>query len=134
MRKMWVRSLLAGLFLLPPLAGAVGRSPSAVLGTWTGQVTQSDGVNGFSVVMTISANAAETDYPEIKCSGKLMRVGAANGYVFFTETITRGGTSSGGECIDGTITVAAAADKLIWGWIGGYKNETFVAWGTLARK
>jgi hypothetical protein len=134
MLKMWLRFLLAGLFLLPPLAVAVGQSPPAVLGTWTGKVAQNNGSTGYSVVMTISANAAETDYPELKCGGKLTRVGAANGYVFFTETITRGGKSSGGDCIDGTITVAPAADKLIWGWIGGYKNETLVAWGTLARK
>ena len=134
MLKIWLRYLLAGLFLLPPLAVAVGRSPPAVLGTWTGKVTQSDGVNGFSVVMTISANAAETDYPEIKCSGKLTRVGAANGYVFFTETITRGSKSSGGDCLDGTITVAPASDKLIWVWAGSSNNETLVAWATLVRK
>jgi hypothetical protein len=134
MRKMWVRFLLAGLFLLPPLAVAVGQSPPAVLGTWTGKVAQNKGSTGYTVVMTISANAAETDYPELKCGGKLTRVGAANGYVFFTETITRGGKSSGGNCIDGTITVTPASDKLIWGWIGGFNNETFVAWGTLVRK
>jgi len=134
MRKMWSRFLLAGLFLLPPLAAAVGQSPRAVLGTWTGNVVQSDGRNDFHVVMTISSNAAETDYPEIKCSGKLTRVGAANGYIFFTETITRGGKASGGDCIDGTITVARAADKLIWGWIGRANNEALVAWATLVRK
>jgi hypothetical protein len=129
MLKMWLRFLLAGLFLLPPLAVAVGQSPPAVLGTWTGKVAQNKGSTGYTVVMTISANAAETDYPELKCGGKLTRVGAANGYVFFTETITRGG-----NCIDGTITVTPASDKLIWGWIGGFNNETFVAWGTLVRK
>ncbi len=134
MLKMWVRYLLAGFFLLALPAVALGQSPPALLGTWTGKVTQSDGVGGFSVVMTISANAAETDYPELKCSGKLTRVGAAKGYVFFTETITRGGKSSGGDCIDGTITVAPASDKLIWGWIGRLNNEALVAWGTLVRK
>jgi hypothetical protein len=30
--------------------------------------------------------------------------------------------------------VTPASDKLIWGWIGGFNNETFVAWGTLVRK
>jgi len=134
MLKMWLRYLLAGLFLLPPLAAAVGQSPPAVLGTWTGKVVQSDGRSDFTVVMTISANAAETDYPEIKCSGKLRRVGAANGYIFFTETITRGGKASGGDCIDGIITVARASDKLIWGWVGRANNEAFVAWSTLTRK
>jgi hypothetical protein len=134
MLKMWLRYLSAGFFLLAPLVVALGQSPPAVLGTWTGKVTQSDGVSGFSVIMTISANAAETDYPEIKCSGKLTRVGAAKGYVFFTETITRGGKSSGGDCIDGTITVALASDKLIWAWVGADNGKTLAAWGTLVRK
>ena len=110
-----------------------------MVGTWTGKLAQSDGAqndgsSGYSVVMTISANAAVTDYPELKCGGKLRRVGTANGYVFFTETITRGGKSGGGDCIDGTITVARASDKLIWGWVGADNNKTLVAWGTLVRK
>ncbi|HEY2231288.1 MAG TPA: hypothetical protein VGI22_26845 [Xanthobacteraceae bacterium] len=134
MLKMWLRFLLAGLFLLPPLAVAVGQSPPAVLGTWTGMVAQNNGATGDSVVMTITADSAETEYPELKCSGKLTRVGTRNGYVFFTETITHGGIRSGGECIDGTITVTPAASKLVWGWVGGDKGETFVAWGTLTRK
>jgi hypothetical protein len=134
MLKMWLRFLLAGLLLLPPLAAAVGQSPPAVLGTWTGKVAQNKRLSGYSVLMTISADAAVTDYPELKCSGTLTRVGTANGYIFFTETITRGGTSSGGDCIDGTITVAPASDKLIWGWVGAYNNKTLVAWSTLVRK
>ena len=32
------------------------------------------------------------------------------------------------------ITVAPAVGKLVWGWVGAYNGETFVAWGTLARK
>jgi hypothetical protein len=134
MLKMWLRLLLACLFLLPPLAVAVGQSPPAVLGTWTGMVAQNTGQSGYTVVMTIGANAAETEYPELKCGGKLTRVGAANSYVFFTETITHGGHNSGGDCIDGTITVTPASDKLVWGWVGNYKGETFVAWGRLTRK
>ncbi len=105
-----------------------------MLGTWTGMVAQNKGSTGYTVVMTISANAAETEYPELKCGGKLTRVGAANGYVFFTEAITHGGKNSGGGCIDGTITAAPAAGKLVWGWVGAYNGETYVAWGTLARK
>jgi len=63
MLKMWLRFLLAGLFLLPPLAVAVGQSPPAVLGTWTGTVAQNKGQTGYTVVMTITANSAETEYP-----------------------------------------------------------------------
>jgi hypothetical protein len=134
MLKMWSRFLLAGLFLLPPLAVAVGQSPPALLGTWTGMVAQNKGSTGYTVVMTVSANGAETEYPELKCGGKLTRVGAANGYIFFTETITHGGKNSGGGCIDGTITAAPAAGKLVCGWFGAYNGETFVAGETLARK
>jgi hypothetical protein len=119
---MWLRFLLAGLFLLPPLAVAVGQSPPAVTGTWTGMVAQNKGKTGYTVVMTITASSAETEYPELKCGGKLTRVGTGNGYLFFTETITHGGIHSGGGCIDGTITVTPAADKLVWGWIGGYNG------------
>jgi hypothetical protein len=131
---MWLRFLLAGLFLLPPLTVAVGQSPPAVLGTWTGTLAQNTGQSGYSVVMKITANSAETEYPELKCSGKLTRAGAVNGYVFYTETITHGSVNSGGDCFDGALTVARAGDKLVWGWVGGYKGETFVAWGLLARK
>ena len=134
MLKVCSRFLLAGLFLLPPLAVAVGQSQPVVTGTWTGMVAQNKGQTGYTVVMAISANSAVTDYPELKCGGKLARVGAANGYVFFTETITRGGHDSGGSCIDGTITVAPASDRLAWGWVGSHLGETYVAWGTLARK
>ena len=133
MLKMWLRSLLAGLFVLPPLAVAVGQSPPAVRGTWTGMVAQSDGPSTY-VVMTISATAGQTEYPELKCAGKLTRVGAARGYVFFTETITHGGKNSGGDCIDGIITVTPLADKLVWGWVGGIDGQTLAAWGTLVRK
>jgi hypothetical protein len=132
MLRMWLRFVLSGLFLLPPLAVAVGQSPPAVLGTWTGTVAQNKA--GYSVAMTISASASETEYPELKCAGNLARVGAANGYVFFTETITHGGKNSGGGCIDGTITAAPAAGKVVCGWFGAYNGETFVARETLARK
>jgi hypothetical protein len=49
MLKMWLRFLLAGLFLLPPLAVAVGQSPPAVLGIRTGVVAQNKGQTGCSV-------------------------------------------------------------------------------------
>jgi hypothetical protein len=125
---------LVTVFATIGCAAALAQTPAAMLGTWTGMVAQNKGATGYSVVMTITANSAETEYPELKCGGKLTRAGAANGYVFFAETITHGGINSGGGCIDGTLTVAPAADKLIWGWVGGYKGETFVAWGTLTRK
>jgi hypothetical protein len=78
-----------------------------------------------------SADSVVTDYPELKCSGKLTQVGSAEGYLFFTESITRGGKTSGGSCIDGTITVAPTGDRLVWGWVGAFSGETYV---TLKRK
>ena len=134
MPRISCRLLLIALFSTIASASTFAQSPAPLVGTWTGKVAQNKGSTGYSVIMTVSANSAETDYPELKCGGKLTRVGAANGYVFFTETITRGGKNSGGNCIDGTITVAPTSDKLVWGWVGAFNNETFVAWGTLGRK
>jgi hypothetical protein len=134
MPRISCRLLLIALFSTTASASTFAQLPAPLVGTWTGKVAQNKGTTGYSVIMTVSANSAETDYPELKCGGKLTRAGAANGYVFFTETITRGGRNSGGICIDGTITVAPTSDKLVWGWVGAFNNETFVAWGTLGRK
>jgi hypothetical protein len=112
---------------------ALAETPTAV-GTWTGTVHQNSGASNYTVHMTITATAAETDYPELKCGGTLKRVGASKGYVFFMETITRGGKSSGGSCIDGAITVAPAGTSLAWGWVGSYSGQVYVAWGNLVRK
>ena len=119
---------------LAPAATTFAQSPAAPMGTWTGTAYQNKGASNYTVVMTISASGAETDYPELKCGGKLTHVGASGGYIFFVETIVRGGRSTGGSCIDGTITVAPTADKLAWGWMGSLRGDTFVAWSTLTRK
>ena len=134
MRPNWLCLLMGGLMLLPAAHAALAQTPATVLGTWTGKVAQNKGSSGYSVVMTVAADSVVTDYPELKCSGKLTQVGSAEGYVFFTESITRGGKKSGGSCIDGTITVAPAGDRLVWGWVGAFSGETYVAWGTLKRK
>jgi hypothetical protein len=122
----------------PAVADRVAQASTAatpsLAGTWTGTVFQNKGKTNYTVVMTISVSGAETDYPELKCGGKLTRVGASGGYVFYTETITRGGQNSGGGCIDGTITVAPAGDNLAWGWMGSFRGDTFVAWSTLKLK
>jgi hypothetical protein len=115
------------------VAQASTTAAPSLTGKWTGTAFQNKGKSNYTVVMTISASGAESDYPELKCGGKLTRVGASGGYVFFTETITRGGQNSGGGCIDGTVTVAPAGDNLAWGWVGAYRGETFVAWSTLKR-
>ena len=76
---------------------SVFAQPSKILGTWAGNVVQNSGESNYSVIMTITSTGAATNYPELNCGGKLRRVGTSNGYVFFIETITRGGKSSGGS-------------------------------------
>jgi hypothetical protein len=88
------------------------------VGSWTGTAAQNVGKSNYTVVMTITSTGAETNYPELNCGGKLKRVGSANGYVFFLETITHGGKSSGGSCINGAVTVTLDGANLAWGWVG----------------
>ena len=112
---------------------AVAQAPK-IIGTWTGTAHQNSGASNYTVTITITSTGAETDYPQLKCGGTLKRVGASKGYVFFMETITRGGKSSGGSCIDGAVTVAPAGANLSWGWVGSYSGEVYVAWSNLVRK
>lgn len=132
-----MRSVLGWTFMLgvmlaiPRLALA---EPPKIVGTWTGTAAQNLGKSNYTVVMTIAATGAETNYPELNCGGKPKRVGSAGGYVFFLETITRGGKKSGGSCIDGTVTVALAGTNLAWGWVGNDGGQVYVAWSNLVRK
>ena len=112
---------------------AFAETPKTI-GTWTGTVHQNSGASNYTVIITITSTGAETDYPELKCGGTLKRVGASKGYVFFMETITRGGKSTGGSCIDGAVTVAPAGSSLSWGWVGSYEGQVYVAWSNLVRK
>jgi hypothetical protein len=136
MLKRAVGFLFAALLAIAPwpLTPSPARSASAITGVWSGTVVQNIGASNYSVTMTIGDTTAETDYPELKCGGKLTRVGAAGDYVFYIETITRGRQDSGGRCIDGTITIAPANEKLAWGWFGSYGGKSFVASSLLTRK
>ena len=127
----WMLVLSPALTMQSHLAFA---QPPTILGTWTGTAAQNEGKSNYTVVMTITSTGAETNYPELNCGGKLKRVGSANGYVFFIETITRGGKNSGGSCIDGAVTVALAGTNLAWGWVGSYGGKVYVAWSNLVRK
>lgn len=130
-RRLLLTILLA---LAAPAGTTLAQSPGSLVGTWTGTVSQNKGSSNYTVVMTISGSGGVTDYPELKCGGSVTLVGTSRGYAFFIETITRGGQSTGGTCIDGTVTVVPAADKLAWGWMGSFGGETYVAWSTLERK
>lgn len=124
---------ILSLALIAPTAPASGQVHS-VLGTWTGTASQNSGSDGYQVVLTLTKHGGTTDYPALNCGGTLIQVGTADGFVFYVETITRGGVDSGGDCIDGTITVSPTGDQLVWGWVGHYKGDVYVAWSKLSRK
>jgi hypothetical protein len=127
----WILVLSTSLAIQSHLAFAVAPT---VLGTWTGTVAQNSGKSNYTVVMIITSAGAGTNYPELNCGGKLRRVGTSKGYVFFMETITRGGKNTGGTCIDGAVTVAPADKNLAWGWVGSYGGQVYVAWSNLVRR
>jgi hypothetical protein len=104
-----------------------------VTGTWTGSVTQVGSTDRYAMVLTVRNNGGETDYPSLNCGGKLTRVGSSAGYTFYIERITRGRLDQGGRCIDGSITIAPAGDRLAWGWVGADQGEAVVAFSTLVR-
>lgn len=106
----------------------------SVQGTWTGTASQNTGGTGYQVVMTLTKHGGTTDYPSLNCGGTLTQVGTADGFVFYVESITRGGLNSGGDCIDGTITVALTGEELAWGWVGHHESDVYVAWSKLSRK
>jgi opacity protein-like surface antigen len=126
------RILAASVFAVLLAPAAVTQTAPA--GQWSGTVVQNIGSSGYSVLMTITATGASTDYPELSCGGRLTPVGLAGEYRFYTETITRGRIDQGGRCIDGMIIVAPAEDKLAWGWFGSYKGKAYVAPSTLTRR
>jgi hypothetical protein len=123
----------------PPAGAAQGtKAPRAagppIVGSWSGQLTQINSQTPIKVELAISAKGAETKYPDLDCTGKLIRSGASKSYVFFIEVITKGRVDKGGHCPDGTITVARQGDNLAMGWFGNIKDSLVVAYGTLAKK
>ncbi len=103
-------------------------------GTWSGTVQQPGTPKPYVLNMTVTKAGGVTAYPDLKCEGKLTRVGGSGAYTFFTETITKGGLAQGGTCINGSITLVSAGDKLAWGWVGVDKGAVTVASSTLVRK
>jgi hypothetical protein len=97
---------------------------------WKGTVKQNSGSSNYTVIMKLSDNGGETEYPELKCGGVLTRVGQSGPYSFYTEKITTKGTG----CIVGTITLVRSDGAMAWGWVGAYKGQTFVGWSSLTRQ
>jgi hypothetical protein len=125
-----------GIFALAfmALAEPAAAQSEDMLGTWKGEASQNAGTSGYTVILTLTETGATSDYPQLNCSGILTRVGAADGYVFYSEKIDQGGQYSGGTCIDGTVTIAPAEGRLAWGWVGSYGGEVYVAWANLVRE
>jgi hypothetical protein len=114
-------------------SGASVAGPS-VAGNWRGELTQVGSKTPYKLELVINAKGGETKYPDLDCTGKLIRVGASKSYAFFIEIITKGAANKGGRCPDGTITLARAADSLALLWFGSIEANTIIAYGMLAKK
>jgi hypothetical protein len=117
----------------PSVAGPSVAGPS-VAGNWRGELTQVGSKTPYKLELVISPKGGETRYPDLACTGKLIRVGASKSYAFFIEIITKGAANKGGRCPDGTITLARAADSLALLWFGSIDANTIIAYGMLAKK
>jgi hypothetical protein len=132
--------LTATLLALPawsqqkPQDKPAASQPSGIQGSWSGSVLQLGRSTPYALTMTLTKDGGSTDYPGLKCQGKLTRVGASGGYTFFAETITKGGLAQGGQCINGSVTVLSAGAKLAWGWVGADAGAAIAAVATLTRK
>jgi len=97
---------------------------------WKGAVKQNSGASNYTVVMKLSGNGGVSEYPELKCSGTMTRVGQSGAYSFYLEKITTPGSS----CIDGAITLVRSDGMITWGWVGAHKGKTYVGWSDLAKQ
>jgi hypothetical protein len=103
-------------------------------GTWVGTLDQNVGSSGYSMVLSLTQQSGQSDYPGLNCGGTWTRVGATGEYTFFAERITHGRIDQGGRCLDGTLTVAIEGSSLAVGWFGTHRGKPLVAWGLLQRK
>lgn len=97
---------------------------------WRGEVKQNNGASNYTVIMELSDNGGQTNYPELKCGGSLTLAGQSGAYSFYIETIT----TKGSTCIDGSVTVVRSSETIAWGWVGVFEGQTFVAWSNLSRQ
>jgi hypothetical protein len=116
-----------------PLAPSA-RTPAGISGSWSGTVIQVQRTIEYAVSLEVAANGAQINYPGLNCGGNLRRIGAAAGYEFYVETITRGPAHDDGLCSSGTITMTRAGDKLAWAWFGLFKGAIVTAHGLLAQQ
>jgi hypothetical protein len=117
---------------VPPAPSA--RMPTGIAGSWSGTVIQVQRTIEYAVSLEVTANGAQINYPGLNCGGNLRRIGAAAGYDFYVETITRGPVHDDGLCSSGTITITRAGDKLAWAWFGLFKGAIVTAHGLLTQQ
>jgi hypothetical protein len=117
----------------PPVARPQVTGP-AISGSWSGTALRIQRSVEYSVILEITARAAEVNYPDFHCGGKLSRVGVSREYAFFIETITRGTGDYDVRCSNGSVTMARAGDDLVWAWFGLVKGEVVTAYGKLSRQ
>jgi hypothetical protein len=104
-----------------------------VAGNWKGELTQIGVSTPFKVEVVIGPQGGQTQYPDLKCTGKLTRIGSSKSYIFFIEVITKGAAEKGGRCPDGTITLARSGEKLALLWFGNVQGDMVIAYGSLSK-
>ena len=136
--KHYLAPKTAALALAAAIAASAVHAQTApsFTGTWGGPVEQPGRDTTFTIVVTIAASGATTSYPEEGCTGTLTRVGASGNYVFYTEKITKNryDATKGTGCLDGTITLAKAGDKVLFSWFGTVDNGLYPASATLTKR
>jgi hypothetical protein len=137
-RRLYSAALITATvaFASPAVSQQPMKPPKAgIEGAWSGAVQQmGGGSKSYAMLLTVTKAGGTTEYPDLKCAGKLTRVGSSGAYTFFTETITKGGVSQGGACINGSVTMLMTGNRLAWGWVGADAGAAIVASSTLARK
>jgi hypothetical protein len=124
----------------PPAAAAKPAAPTGphLIGNWTGQLTPGGSSTTINFELAVTSAGTETKYdtkyPDLDCTGKLRRTGSSKSYAFFVEIITKGRVDKGGQCRDGSITIARQGDNLNLVWFGSSPDSVTLAYGNLSKK
>ena len=124
----------------PPAAAAKPATPTGpnIVGNWTGQLAPGGSSTAINFELAVTAGGADTKYdtkyPDLDCTGKLRRTGSSKSYAFFVEIITKGRADKGGQCRDGSITIARQGDNLNVVWFGSFSDNVTIAYGSLSKK
>ncbi len=124
----------------PPTAAAKPVAPIGpnIVGNWTGQLTPGGSPTAINFELDVTTVGAETKYdtkyPDLDCTGKLRRTGWSKSYAFFVEIITKGRADKGGQCRDGSVTIARQGDNLNLVWFNSSPDSVTLAYGNLSKK